>query len=285
MRSSDTTILVFDSGVGGLSVAQSILLRLPGIRIVYVADDAAFPYGTKSEAVLKKRILDVILPLQASSQADLVVIACNTASTIILPDLRTRLTIPVVGVVPAIKPAATLSQTRHIGLLATPATINRTYTDQLLNDFAADCRVVRVGSSRLVELAESYLRDDKVDLEALRQIILPFFMSEEAPESSAGLDVIVLGCTHFPLLRQQLAQVAPYPVSWIDSGDAIASRVEQVLGGQNLLPQMQDLKTHHLVFTGNADLSEPFKKHLMGLGFTRFNWTQNYLAFSPSIDQ
>lgn len=277
-KAPETTIMVFDSGVGGLSVAHSILQRIPGIRVVYVADDAAFPYGTKPELLLKQRILDVLLPLQKLHSPDLIVVACNTASTLILPDLRAHLAIPVVGVVPAVKPAAQLSQTKCIGLLATPATVNRAYTDQLLRDFATDCQVVRVGTSRLVEISELYLRGETVSREEIRAIITPFFASAQALHRP--VDVVVLGCTHFPLLRQLLSEVAPRQVSWIDSGAAIAGRVEQLLGQEDKLPDRCAVVTHLLIFTGNGALTEGFKSHLRQLGIDQFQIQTNFLAYS-----
>lgn len=161
---------------------------------------------------------------------DIVVVACNTASTLILPRIRSHFSNPVVGVVPAIKPAAQLTESKVIGLLATPGTVARDYTTQLIREFAADCQIVPVGSSELVHLAEQKLRGQNIDLDHLKTIVAPLF---EEPE----LDTIVLACTHFPLLSQELHAVASRQVHWVDSGNAIARRVKSLLPGQPLQQQ------------------------------------------------
>jgi glutamate racemase len=154
-----------------------------------------------------------------------VVVACNTASTIALNVVRAALTLPVVGVVPPIKPAAAQTKTGVIGLLATPATVRRAYTDDLIAQFAADKRVVRFGSSALVEAAERALRDEPVDPSAITEAISGLF---GAP-GGADIDVVALACTHFPLLTKDLAAAAPRAALWLDSGAAIARRVASVL--------------------------------------------------------
>lgn len=214
-------LLIFDSGVGGLSIHAAIAARLPGEPVVYACDNAAFPYGPKPEDELVERVHTVLEALVARYRPRLVVVACNTASTIALPRLRSQFAVPIVGVVPAIKPAATLTRNHIIGLLATPGTVARPYTDQLVRDYAADCIVVRVGSSELVEWAENKLRGEPVDLAALRSLLQPFFMHSGGPA-----DTVVLGCTHFPLLLEELQAATPHPVLWVDSGDAIARRVK-----------------------------------------------------------
>ena len=268
--------MVFDSGVGGLSVCQSIFAACPDVRIVYVADNAAFPYGTKSDEYLRMRIVKVLSEQYITHSPDILVIACNTASTLVLPDLRASLSIPVVGVVPAIKPAALASKTGVIGLLATSATVQRSYTDQLISEFAPQCNVVRVGSRRLVEIAEEYLRGLPVNERELREITSSFFEGG----LSAPVDRIVLGCTHFPLLRAQLEAISPKGVEWIDSGDAVALRVRGLLKlcvqGHASSDNMQtDSLMHHVVFTGNGQTNEFFKSMLCTLGFTHFKLSIN----------
>ncbi|MBV1840040.1 glutamate racemase [Photobacterium ganghwense] len=214
-------VLIFDSGVGGLSVYQEIYAQLPDVQYIYTFDDAAFRYGELPESELIERTSYIVNLLVARHQIDLVVVACNTASTIVLPTLRGQLTIPVVGVVPAIKPAALLSQQKVIGLLATPATVQRAYTDSLIRQFARDCEVLRIGSTRLVEMAEQKLRGEAVDLEELREILSPW---------RQRVDCIVLGCTHFPLIKAEIQQAFEQPVQIVDSGKAIANRVKALLG-------------------------------------------------------
>ena len=213
--------LIFDSGVGGLSILQEVRQLLPGLTVHYLMDNAAFPYGLKADGVLIQRVQDVCDTAVAELQPDLLVIACNTASTLTLPFLRQRLSIPVVGVVPAIKTAAAQPGCRRVGLLATPATVNRSYTDRLIAEFASHCDVVRFGSSELVRWAEEYLASGEQP-EALYNHLNPWLSGNNAP------DHVVLGCTHFPLLRAELERLWPQ-ISWIDSGSAIARRVASLL--------------------------------------------------------
>ncbi|MGF1693388.1 glutamate racemase [Photobacterium kagoshimensis] len=215
------SVLIFDSGVGGLSVYQEIRAQLPNEHYIYAFDNAAFPYGELEESVLIARTLEIVSRLVRKHSVDLVVIACNTASTIVLPTLRTQLDIPVVGVVPAIKPAAALSEKKVIGLLATPATVKRRYTQELIAEFAKDCQVLMIGSTRLVEIAEQKLRGEAVSVAEIQEILLPWL---------DRVDGIVLGCTHFPLIKDEIQQVFSTPVQIIDSGKAIANRVKALLG-------------------------------------------------------
>lgn len=217
-------VLLFDSGMGGLSIARSLWRYLPGIGIVYLADNACFPYGDRPEEQVIERCVALVEQSLAAHPSDIVVVGCNTASTVVLPELRQRIGLPVVGVVPAIKPAASMSRNRRIGLLATPATINRPYLDRLISDYAADCRITRVGSSELVRLAEDSLEASAVAPDLLEPIMAPFVRD--------GVDTVVLGCTHFPLIRESLMAVMPEGVAWVDSGEAIARRVRQLLGGE-----------------------------------------------------
>ncbi len=218
-------VLVFDSGVGGLSIVQALRELMPTLPLLYAADSEGFPYGVWPEQDLIERVAQILQPLMQQYRPDLLVIACNTASTIVLPTLRELFTVPVVGVVPAIKPAARLSQRRIIGLLGTPGTVARAYTAQLIQDFAADCQVIRVGSVELVSLAEARLRGQAINSQQLRAIVHDFCQPPTP-------DVVVLACTHFPLLRAELAAVLPESVQLIDSGAAIAARVQTLLQQQ-----------------------------------------------------
>lgn len=213
---------VFDSGVGGLSVVKAIRGRLPAASICYCCDNLNFPYGPKSEAEVVLHATAAVTRLTHRVRLDALVVACNTASTVTLPAIRERVTIPVIGVVPAIKPAAEQSRSKIIGLLATPGTIQRSYTDDLVREFAPHCQVVRVGSSRLVDLAEAKLRGAELDIPEVSQQIEGLFAINHGLNR---LDTVVLGCTHFPLLLPELKLASAWPVSWVDSGDAIARRV------------------------------------------------------------
>ncbi len=221
-------VLVFDSGVGGLTVAEELRALGPGLGVHYAADSAFFPYGDKSDAALRQRIPDVAEALCRVVEPDVFVIACNTASTLALDDVRARLDIPVVGTVPAIKPAASLSLTGTIGLLATPGTIRRAYTAQLAAQFAANKKLIMHGSIELVRLAEAHARGEDVPIEAIQEAQAPLF---KAPGGEM-IDTIVLACTHFPLLRGQLIASAPRAISYVDSGMAIARQTIRVLPSQ-----------------------------------------------------
>ncbi len=221
-------IALFDSGGGGFSILQCLLQKGIAGDYFYYADDALLPYGRLTDAQILRRVTHDFRSHFAHLEPDLLVIACNTASTIVLPGLREAVEFPVVGVVPAIKPAALRSKSRQIALLATPATIGRPYIDQLIAEFAADCHVVRVAADSLVSAAEHYLtgkapRDSELDA-----------LLGEVVDQAPLVDQIVLGCTHFPLLRKELLtalkRIARPDIALIDSGPAIASRVAYLLG-------------------------------------------------------
>lgn len=219
-------VLVFDSGVGGLSVVAELRLCMPGLHINYAADDGFRPYGEKTEAQLKTRLPALLQTLVLMSNPDAVVLACNTASTTALAEIRRVVSVPVIGVVPAVKPAAKKSKTKTIAILGTPGTIAQKYVGKLISDFAKDCQVVLHGSTALVTSAEKKLMGRPVDPEVIRAELRPMFDNE-------SIDIVVLACTHFPLLIAELKQASPYPVNWIDSGSAVALRTRDMLRGIN----------------------------------------------------
>ncbi|MCD2324811.1 glutamate racemase [Sphingomonas sp. IC-56] len=221
-------ILFFDSGVGGLSVLEPTARLLPHAPLVYVADSAGFPYGTRSEAEIAARVPALLGRLAERYDPRLIVIACNTASTIALQHVRAALDVPIVGTVPAIKPAAEQSRTRVIGVLGTEATVRQPYVDDLAQRFAGDCTVLRYGSAALVALAEAALGGEAPDLAALRGELDGLF----AQPGGDRLDTIVNACTHFPLLEDALAAAAPHPVAFVDGGPGIARRVRHLTEGQ-----------------------------------------------------
>jgi glutamate racemase len=218
-------VLVFDSGVGGLSVLDAIAASKLDLELDYVADNAWLPYGLKSDAEIAARVPALLTRMAAQWAPDLVVLACNTASTIALEQTRAALKQPVVGVVPPVKPAAALTRTGVIGLLATPATIRRAYTNDLIANFAGGKRVVRHGTAGLVAAAEAKLRGEGPPLALIKAELEGLF---DAP-GGAEIDVVALACTHFPLLGEELALAAPRAISWLDSGEAIARRVANLL--------------------------------------------------------
>ena len=222
-------ILFFDSGVGGLSIAAPARASLPRAPFVYVADTAGFPYGTRSEEEIAARVPALLGRLAERHDPRLIVVACNTASTIALAAVRAALDLPIVGTVPAIKPAAAASVTRTIAVLGTQATVRQRYVDDLAARFAADCTVLRHGSAALVELAEAKLRGEVVSPDAVRAAVAPLL-------DHAALDTVVLACTHFPLLHDELAAVFGPGVRFVDGGDGIARRIVALTGGQAFAP-------------------------------------------------
>ena len=229
MPTDDRPILFFDSGVGGLSVVAPTRALLPRARFVYAADSAGFPYGTRSEAEIAARVPALLGRLVERYRPRLVVVACNTASTIALPAVRAALDLPVVGTVPAIKPAAALSVTRVIGVLGTDATVRQAYVDELAGRFATDCIVVRHGSAALVEMAEAALLGAVADRSAYAAVLAGLF---DQPGGDR-IDVVVNACTHFPLVEDALAAAAPAGVRFVDGSAGIARRIAALTAGQD----------------------------------------------------
>jgi glutamate racemase len=227
--SASPTILVFDSGLGGLTVLREIVVARPDAHYVYIADDAFFPYGHHSEEAIVARVVPLIGELIAAHAPDLVVIACNTASTLVLPQLRERYRIPFVGTVPAIKPACSRSKSRRVSVLGTKGTVRREYTHALVRDFAQGCEVTLVGSAELASLAEAALNGAAVADPDIAAQLAPCFVGDHA-DPAARTDTVVLACTHYPLLMDRLVRLAPWPVEWIDPAPAIARRVANLLG-------------------------------------------------------
>jgi glutamate racemase len=242
---SPATILVFDSGLGGLTVMREIVKARPDAHYVYVADDAFFPYGHHAEDQIIARVVPLIGELIDAHSPDLVVIACNTASTLVMSHLRERYEIPFVGTVPAIKPACARSKTKHVSVLGTKGTVKREYTKALIRDFAQGCEVALVGSGELASLAEDALSGIEVsDLEISAEIA-PCFVQNSA-DPRARTDTVVLACTHYPLLMDRLIRLAPWPVDWIDPAPAIARRVADLLRPSS---SQMDHDSAEMVFT------------------------------------
>ena len=246
-------ILVFDSGLGGLSILKALQNELPDCHYTYASDNHAFPYGTKTDDFLIQRIQKVLSALIQHSTPDLLVVACNTASTLVLPHIRRLFDIPIVGVVPAIKPASTQTQSFVIGLLGTPSTVKRTYTDELISKFADNCQVIRIGSSELVIQAENALYGLPPCKKILGNILKPLFENMQ-------LDTIVLACTHFPLIKNTLIAYAPRQVTWLDSGQAVARHVSTLLEHKTTFQQAPGYAT--ILFTAKTNGSDLLKKNL-----------------------
>ena len=227
--SKPPTILVFDSGLGGLAVLREIVSARPDAHYVYVADDAFFPYGHHGEDEIIARVVPLIGELIATHTPDLVVIACNTASTLVMSHLRERYQVPFVGTVPAIKPACAKSRTKRVSVLGTRGTVKREYTRTLIRDFAQGCDVTLVGSGELASLAEAALSGSEVGDSEIAAELAPCFVGDR-DDPLARTDTVVLACTHFPLLMDRLVALAPWKVDWIDPAPAIARRVVDLLG-------------------------------------------------------
>ncbi len=223
--SDHPAILVFDSGLGGLTVLREIVKARPDAACAYVADDAFFPYGHHTEDEIIGRVVPLIGELIALQTPRLVVIACNTASTLVMTHLRASYTVPFVGTVPAIKPACASSKTKRVSVLGTKGTVKREYTQRLIQDFSQGCEVTLVGAPNLPSLAEAALRGEDVGDDAIAAEIAPCFL-----DGATRTDTVVHACTHFPLLQDRLTALAPWPVNWIDPAPAIARRTAELLG-------------------------------------------------------
>jgi glutamate racemase len=224
-------VIVFDSGLGALTVLRAIESERSDLDLVLVADDAAFPYARLSDDALVSRVVTVLDRYIEKLAPSLVVIACNTASTLALPALRARFKLPFVGTVPAIKPACAQSKTRRVSVLATAATVRRDYTHELIREFAGDCHVTLCGSEHLAEIAEAVLRGKDADDDLIHNEIASCFVDD-----GARTDTVVLACTHYPLILDHLSRVAPWQVTWIDPAPAIARRASQILGPKPARP-------------------------------------------------
>lgn len=225
-------ILVFDSGIGGTTVLEHIQTLLPHTQLSYFMDNAYLPYGMLSQEKVIARLTALLQYIETQNlKVDVLVIACNTASTLALEKVRKLTHIPVVGVVPAIKPAALLTKTQRIALLATPATVSNSYTQQLIAHYGKNVVVDLYSSVELVAIAEQLyffaeFDQGKFEQEMLRLAIHP------------DTDVLVLGCTHFPILAQQVNNYFDGAIKLLDSGAAIAKRVKAILDGSNHLEQL-----------------------------------------------
>ncbi len=229
---------------------------MPDRRFVYVADDAAFPYGDWEEEGLRARIVDLFGRLISDHQPVLCVIPCNTASTLVLADLRKAYpAMPFVGTVPAIKPAAERTRSGLVSVLATPGTVKRQYTRDLIQQWASKVEVRLVGSVRLAALAEAYMRSGFIDEEIVRSEIEPCFVEEDGRRT----DIVVLACTHYPFLANRMRKVAPWPVDWLDPAEAIARRAMSLLDPATVedAPRLPD----KAVFTSGR--IEPVSRRLM----------------------
>ena len=268
-------VLVFDSGVGGLSICREIIARSTNTQLHYLSDNAAFPYGEKTAEQLIDRASRVLLSACKQLQPDIVVIACNTASTVVLPHLRTQLSTPIVGVVPAIKTAAAVCKSNTFALLATPGTVSRDYTQQLINEHAANYQIIRVGSSQLVKHIEAHIHGQAIDSDYLLSVV------NQLTDEVGGdkIDTVVLGCTHFPLISEYFKAIKPN-WQWIDSGVAIAERVNNLLTMTDVIEKTtqessEDNSAHQLWLTQPSEQQSTLDNYIASyLSDSSFNASQ-----------
>jgi len=253
-------ILVFDSGLGGLTVFREVAKARPDARYTYVADDAFFPYNDRGEAELIAHVGTLMGDLIAGHAPEFVVIACNTASTLVLPHLRQRFRVPFVGTVPAIKPACATSVSKRVTVLGTQATVSREYTRALIRDFANGSDVALVGSARLAGFAEAELKGMPVADQLIAEEIAPCFIDADGRRT----DTVVLACTHYPLLLERLQRLAPWPVNFIDPAPAIARRVLDLSGA----PSAPAPSPARIVFTSGTPPTGALAAALSRFGLT-----------------
>jgi glutamate racemase len=264
-------VLLVDSGLGGLTVLAACRALMPAVSPVFLADNAAFPYGRLADQAIIERVVQLVTAALEAWPADAVVVACNTASTLVLGPLRERLSIPVVGVVPPIKPAAAQSVTRTIGLLATPGTVSRAYVDKLIADFASDCTVVRVGAPDLAAMAEASMLGIAPDRVEIERILAPFFGAGAPP-----VDAVALGCTHYPLLLPALKAAAPPRTRWLDPAPAVARRLAEVLGPEAV--QVPACPPDGVALV-TAPAADRFARVLNAAGLSRLElWSRPFIA-------
>jgi glutamate racemase len=247
-------LLIFDSGLGGLTVLRAIREAVPEAVISYVADDAGFPYGALSGEALVARVMKIVGDAIAATAPDAVIVACNTASTLALSHLREGFGLPFIGTVPAIKPAAAISRSRLISVLATPGTVTRDYTHGLIAEHGQDCDFTLVGADRLAGIAERYVAGERVSDEDIASEIAPCFVKRDGRRT----DVVVLACTHYPLLIERLGHMAPWPVTWLDPAPAIARRAANVLADAGFVVGVGAHRPQGtMVFTSGATPAAP----------------------------
>lgn len=257
----DAPLLFFDSGIGGLSVLKAVRAILPDAPIVYVADFAGLPYGSKTEIQITARVAGLLGRLVERYRPRLVTIACNTACTIALNEVRAAIDVPIVGTVPAIKPASEQTKTGVIGLLGTAATVRQRYVDQLEGEFATNMTLLRHGAPELVHAAEAKMRGEAVD----PQIYADAMNGLTSQPGGDGLDVVVLGCTHFPLLQDELLAAAP-GMRFVDGAAGIARRIAHLTTGQ---AWPSEPSARIFVTTGLVTEAEPLRPALARFGISK----------------
>jgi glutamate racemase len=262
---SQRPVLMFDSGIGGLTVLREARVLMPDRSFVYIADDAAFPYGDWEEEALRRRLIDLFGKLLETYRPEIAVIPCNTASTLALGDLRAVYPdTPFVGTVPAIKPAAERTRSGLVSVLATPGTVKRAYTRELIQSFANSCYVRLVGSQNLARMAEAYVRGEALDDDALGAEIAPCFVELDGKRT----DIVVLACTHYPFLANVFRRLAPWPVDWLDPAEAIARRALWLLQKNGSPPEFSNGDTPDIAVFTSGTPNFATRRLMHGFGLT-----------------
>ncbi len=267
MNNKHAPILFFDSGIGGLSVMQAAAQLMPHQQFLYVADYAGAPYGTKSEAEIASRVPALLGRLAERYKPSLITIACNTACTIALSHVRAALNVPIVGTVPAIKPASLATKSGVIGLLGTDATIRQPYIDRLENTHASDCVMLRHAAPQLVSAAEAKMRGEFVD----KSIYASAIHGLTSQNNGDKIDYIILGCTHFPLLISELSQSATDNIYFLHGADGIARQIKKLLIDSGTPPPINGSANHHFITSGPLDDIGVYKASLYDYGFTDYS--------------
>lgn len=272
MGASPGRVLAFDSGIGGLGVVQALRDHLPpGTRIDYLADNALFPYGEQPDAQLIARLDDLIGAQIAERQPDVVVIACNTASTLALTPLRERFRTPFVGCVPPVRWAARVSQSRVIGILATKATVSRPYLKMLHDDYAADCKLIAHGARGLADLAERAFLDESItDAQIMTELDCLFGQPQ-----GDRIDAVGLGCTHYTFLKDAFVRLSPPGVAWLDPASAVARQAALILSRQN--PLGDDLG-EEMRLTAPPPHADALQRAIRRVGYDRMHVLDNARA-------
>lgn len=251
---SDQPIGMFDSGLGGLSVWREVVKLLPNESVIYLADSASCPYGPRPEEEIRK-LSEKNVDFLISRGCKLIVVACNTATSAAITHLRKKYSVPFIGMVPAVKPAALHTKTKHIGILATQGTLNGRLFKETKKRFAENVHVhIQVGHG-LVELVEKGLHESPQAEEVLRKYIEPMLAN--------NADHIVLGCTHYPFLSKLICKIAGDNVTIVDPAPAVALQTKRQLEENNLPASPRAVPHHSFFTTGNPQLMLDFIIHTL----------------------
>ncbi|MBY7649465.1 MAG: glutamate racemase [Candidatus Liberibacter europaeus] len=225
-KKNNKSILIFDSGIGGLIVLQKVRFLIPEYRLIYVADDAGFPYGSWEDVALKNRVMSIFADILDKYNPELSIVACNTAFTLVKDELRSTFPSTIfIGAVPAIKQAAAYTSTGIISILSTPATLRREYTSNLIKSYASQCYINLVISTKLASIAEEYVRGKDIQEDEVKNEIDACFITKYDMRT----DIVVLACTHYPFMTHLFRRLSPWPVDWIDTSDYIARHARSLL--------------------------------------------------------